>query len=106
MEALIFATAARARSAFASDSTPISPAICAYSTSRPTRTARPFQKTAWAALHTIPPGTTLSYGALARIVVPCHRVIGSNGTLIWGTAMEFTSGTVSPSRRDDADGAR
>jgi methylated-DNA-[protein]-cysteine S-methyltransferase len=62
----------------------------------------PFQKTVWDALRTIAPGTTLSYGALAKqigkplasravglanganpiaIVVPCHRVIGANGTL-------------------------
>jgi methylated-DNA-[protein]-cysteine S-methyltransferase len=61
-----------------------------------------FQQTVWQALRTIPPGTTLSYGALARqigkpqamravglanganpigIVVPCHRVIGADGTL-------------------------
>ena len=61
-----------------------------------------FQRTVWAALRTIPAGTTLSYGALARqigqptasravglangsnpiaIVVPCHRVIGANGSL-------------------------
>jgi methylated-DNA-[protein]-cysteine S-methyltransferase len=69
----------------------------------PTQThGTPFQREVWAALRTIPPGTTLSYGALARrlgkpnamravglanganpigIVVPCHRVIGANGTL-------------------------
>jgi methylated-DNA-[protein]-cysteine S-methyltransferase len=62
----------------------------------------PFQQKVWAALRTIPAGTTLSYGALARrigdpaavravglangsnalgVVVPCHRVIGSNGSL-------------------------
>lgn len=62
----------------------------------------PFQRQVWAALRAIPLGTTVSYGALARqidrpkavravgvanganpisIVVPCHRVIGSNGTL-------------------------
>jgi methylated-DNA-[protein]-cysteine S-methyltransferase len=62
----------------------------------------PFQRAVWAALRTIPAGTTLSYGALARqigrpkavravglanganpvsIVVPCHRVIGSSGAL-------------------------
>jgi methylated-DNA-[protein]-cysteine S-methyltransferase len=62
----------------------------------------PFQKTVWAALRTIAPGTTLSYGTLAKqigkplasravglanganpiaIVVPCHRVIGADGTL-------------------------
>lgn len=62
----------------------------------------PFQREVWAALRTIPIGQTTSYAALARqigrpkamravgmanganpisIVVPCHRVIGSNGTL-------------------------
>jgi methylated-DNA-[protein]-cysteine S-methyltransferase len=61
-----------------------------------------FQRKVWRALRTIPHGTTLSYGELARriqqptavravglanganpvgIVVPCHRVIGANGTL-------------------------
>ncbi|MGZ5933724.1 MAG: methylated-DNA--[protein]-cysteine S-methyltransferase [Rhizomicrobium sp.] len=61
-----------------------------------------FQLAVWKALRTIPAGTTLSYGALARqigkpaavravglanganpiaIVVPCHRVIGSDGSL-------------------------
>ena len=65
-------------------------------------TGTPFQKKVWNALRTITPGTTLSYGALARrigeptavravglangsnpigVVVPCHRVIGSNGSL-------------------------
>jgi len=62
----------------------------------------PFQREVWKALREIPAGTTLSYGELARkvgregasravgtanganpipIVVPCHRVIGANGTL-------------------------
>jgi methylated-DNA-[protein]-cysteine S-methyltransferase len=62
----------------------------------------PFQETVWHALRTIPAGETLSYGALARqigepkavravglangsnpigLVVPCHRVIGSDGSL-------------------------
>jgi methylated-DNA-[protein]-cysteine S-methyltransferase len=62
----------------------------------------PFQHAVWRALRGIPCGTTLSYGALARrigqpaavravglanganpisIVVPCHRVIGSDGSL-------------------------
>ncbi|HYB12132.1 MAG TPA: methylated-DNA--[protein]-cysteine S-methyltransferase [Myxococcota bacterium] len=62
----------------------------------------PFQTKVWHALRTIAPGTTMSYGALARrieepravravgvanrsnplaVVVPCHRVIGSDGSL-------------------------
>lgn len=62
----------------------------------------PFQKRVWTGLLTVPYGTTISYGELARrigspgasravglangsnpisIVIPCHRVIGSNGTL-------------------------
>jgi methylated-DNA-[protein]-cysteine S-methyltransferase len=62
----------------------------------------PFQLRVWEALLRIPYGETASYGALARelghptaaravgaangrnpiaIVVPCHRVIGSNGSL-------------------------
>jgi len=62
----------------------------------------PFQRAVWAALCTIRPGQTLSYGALAAklghpkavravglanganpisVVVPCHRVIGSDGSL-------------------------
>jgi methylated-DNA-[protein]-cysteine S-methyltransferase len=62
----------------------------------------PFQLRVWRALCTIPYGETLSYGELARrlglvggaravglanganplpVVVPCHRVIGADGTL-------------------------
>ena len=62
----------------------------------------PFQRKVWEALLTIPFGETRSYGAIARqighptafravgaangrnpvsIIVPCHRAIGSNGTL-------------------------
>ncbi len=61
-----------------------------------------FQRTVWDALRQIPPGQTVSYGALAArigrpgamravglanganpisIVVPCHRVIGAGGAL-------------------------
>jgi methylated-DNA-[protein]-cysteine S-methyltransferase len=61
-----------------------------------------FERRVWEALRTIPYGTTLSYGELARrlgdmratravgaangknpipIIVPCHRVIGANGAL-------------------------
>jgi methylated-DNA-[protein]-cysteine S-methyltransferase len=61
-----------------------------------------FQRDVWAALRQIAPGTTLSYGALAKkigrpkamravglanganpiaIVVPCHRVIGADTSL-------------------------
>ncbi len=61
-----------------------------------------FQREVWSALREIPCGTTLSYGQLAArigrpaavravglangsnpigVVVPCHRVIGSNGSL-------------------------
>jgi len=63
----------------------------------------PFQQRVWAALRAIPYGKTASYGEIAGrlglpagasravgvangrnpipVVVPCHRVIGSNGTL-------------------------
>jgi len=62
----------------------------------------PFQNKVWKALRKIPIGTTTSYGALAKkigepkavravglangsnpigVVVPCHRVIGSDGSL-------------------------
>ena len=62
----------------------------------------PFQQRVWAALRAIPLGTTVTYKALAEsigaaaavravgaavgrnpvsIIVPCHRVIGSNGSL-------------------------
>jgi methylated-DNA-[protein]-cysteine S-methyltransferase len=63
----------------------------------------PFQKEVWRSLCDIPYGDTTSYGELARrignpkavravglangsnpisIIIPCHRVIGSNGSLV------------------------
>ena len=70
----------------------------------------PFQSRVWTALRTIPVGTTWSYGELARrlgdpkavravgfangsnpiaVAVPCHRVIGSDGTLVgYGGGLE------------------
>ena len=62
----------------------------------------PFQRAVWAALRDIPVGTTMSYSGLAQrignpaavravglanganpigLVVPCHRVIGADGSL-------------------------
>ena len=70
----------------------------------------PFQRQVWAALGDIPYGQTISYGELAArigkpgasravglangrnpvsIVVPCHRVVGANGSLTgYGGGME------------------
>lgn len=70
----------------------------------------PFQQQVWAELRNIPAGTTISYGELAGrlakpgasravgrangsnpvgIVVPCHRVIGADGSLTgYGGGME------------------
>ena len=70
----------------------------------------PFQQKVWGALPGIPPGTTMSYGALAAkldmpramravghangcnpisVVVPCHRLIGANGSLVkYGGGLE------------------
>jgi methylated-DNA-[protein]-cysteine S-methyltransferase len=69
----------------------------------PVKTAgTPFQRTVWRALREIPCGTTVSYAGLAQkigkptavravglangsnpvgVIVPCHRVIGANGSL-------------------------
>lgn len=71
----------------------------------------PFQLRTWRSLQEIPYGTTISYGELARridrptaaravgaangcnpipIVVPCHRVIGSDGSLTgYGGGLEI-----------------
>jgi methylated-DNA-[protein]-cysteine S-methyltransferase len=70
----------------------------------------PFQHKVWSALAKIPVGTTMSYGALAAkldapramravghangsnpisVVVPCHRLIGANGSLVkYGGGLE------------------
>lgn len=63
----------------------------------------PFQERVWAALCEIPHGETISYGTLAKrvgkplgaqavgaangqnpaaVVVPCHRVVGADGSLV------------------------
>ena len=63
----------------------------------------PFERRVWEALLEIPPGQTASYGSIAKklgsanasravgaanganpiaIIVPCHRVIGSSGSLV------------------------
>lgn len=62
----------------------------------------PFERRVWSALQEIPYGETVSYGEIARrigqsqaaravglangrnpiaVIVPCHRVVGANGTL-------------------------
>jgi len=67
-----------------------------------TLNGNPFEQRVWAELLTIPYGETASYGQIARqigspdapravglangrnpvaVIVPCHRVIGANGTL-------------------------
>jgi methylated-DNA-[protein]-cysteine S-methyltransferase len=70
----------------------------------------PFQRQVWTALAGIPAGTTMSYGALAArlgtptamravghanggnpisVVLPCHRLIGANGSLVkYGGGLE------------------
>jgi O-6-methylguanine DNA methyltransferase len=81
----------------------------------------PFELRVWEALRRIPPGTTTTYGAIAKqldspdasravgmanganpiaIIVPCHRVIGSNGTLIgYGGGLEKKSWLLNHERR-------
>jgi methylated-DNA-[protein]-cysteine S-methyltransferase len=81
----------------------------------------PFEVRVWNALKNIPAGTTTTYGAIARevgspdasravgmanganpiaIIVPCHRVIGSNGTLTgYGGGLETKSWLLSHERR-------
>lgn len=77
------------------------------------RYGTPFQQSVWTALRRIPAGQTTSYAALARalgvplaqravgaanganpisLIVPCHRVIGSSGSLIkYGGGLERKS---------------
>jgi O-6-methylguanine DNA methyltransferase len=81
----------------------------------------PFELRVWEALRHIPPGTTTTYGAIAKqvdspgasravgmanganpiaIIVPCHRVIGSNGTLTgYGGGLENKSWLLNHERR-------
>jgi len=70
----------------------------------------PFQRKVWSALPSIPPGRTMSYGAMAAqlqapramravghanganpisVVLPCHRLIGAGGKLVkYGGGLE------------------
>src|SRR6266481_8673522 len=80
-----------------------------------------FEKRVWEALTQIPPGETTSYGALAKalgsarasravgaanganpiaIIVPCHRVIGSSGSLTgYGGGLERKTWLIDHERR-------
>jgi O-6-methylguanine DNA methyltransferase len=80
-----------------------------------------FEKRVWTALTEIPPGETTSYGAIARalssagasravgaanganpvaIIVPCHRVIGSSGSLTgYGGGLERKTWLIEHERR-------
>jgi methylated-DNA-[protein]-cysteine S-methyltransferase len=84
-----------------------------------------FQKKVWSALLQIPPGTTMTYGGLAStigqptasravglanganpigVVVPCHRVIGANGSLTgYGGGLERKSWLLEHERRHAQD---
>ena len=96
-------THARRRPAWPARSTPTSPAIVGGLDALPVDPGgTPFQHAVWTALRGIPAGTTASYGGLARaighadavravgaanganpiwLVLPCHRVIGADGSL-------------------------
>jgi methylated-DNA-[protein]-cysteine S-methyltransferase len=80
-----------------------------------------FEKRVWKALLNIPPGSTTSYGAIAKalgsagasravglanganpvaIIVPCHRVIGSTGSLTgYGGGLERKTWLIDHERR-------
>ncbi|MEJ8651246.1 methylated-DNA--[protein]-cysteine S-methyltransferase [Streptomyces sp. MS1.AVA.3] len=84
----------------------------------------PFQRRVWAALCTIPYGETLSYGQLAArlgvptaaravglangrnpvgIIVPCHRVVGANGSLTgYGGGLDRKRRLLAFERTEDA----
>ena len=84
----------------------------------------PWQRRVWAALRDIPHGETRSYGEIARalgapgasravghangrnpisIVVPCHRVVGSDGRLTgYGGGMERKAALLALERREAA----
>lgn len=88
----------------------------------------PFQLQAWQALRTIPFGATISYGEQARrvgdarkaravgsangrnpisVIVPCHRVIGADGSLTgFGGGLEAKSWLLDHERRVLAADAR
>ena len=81
----------------------------------------PFETRVWLALQAIPPGQTTSYGAIAQalgsagasravgmanganpiaIIVPCHRVIGSSGSLTgYGGGLERKTWLIDHERR-------
>ena len=80
-----------------------------------------FELRVWTALRGIPPGTTTSYGAIAKalgsagasravgmanganpiaIIVPCHRVIGASGSLTgYGGGLERKTWLIDHERR-------
>ncbi len=88
----------------------------------------PFQQTVWTALQSIPYGETCSYRALAEsigkpsavravgaanganpigIVIPCHRVIGANGSLTgYGGGIENKARLLEHERRNSAETER
>ena len=80
-----------------------------------------FERRVWTALRTIPPGQTTTYGAIAKqvgspaaaravgmanganpiaIIVPCHRVVGANGTLTgYGGGLDRKTWLINHERR-------
>ena len=88
----------------------------------------PFRRRVWRELQRIPYGATISYGELARrigqpaasravgganhhnpiaIIVPCHRVIGTDGTLVgYGGGLPIKERLLAHERRHPANGRR